>query len=803
MLINYFRVALRKLSRNTSYTIINIIGLAVGVAACLLIFLVIHFETSFDNFHEKKDHIYRVVTVSKTSEGTNYLAGVPMPTAAALRMDYPELLTTSIFKSSGQINVLNTGTGALKKFDEDGIYFAEPQFFSIFDFAWLSGDKRTALTEPNAVVLTQDAAEKYFGNWKDAIGKTISYQNDHDLKVTGILKNMPANTDLSLNVVISFSTVKTTRYKNSLTDEGGIMGNNYCFVVLPDNVTHKQLTEDLDFFARKHKPIDHRGDRFMAQPLDAMHFDGRFGVFSGKIFSKELLTALSLVGLFLLIIACFNYINMATANAFTRSKEVGIRKVLGSDRKRLVFQFIGETFIITLFSVMLAVGIAEIALPFLGQLLEIRLNPAFLSDAVVILFLAGVIFSVALLSGFYPAIVLSGFNPITTLKNKIALGSSNSAMLRRGLVVLQFCIAQILIIGTLVIVSQMNYFKNYSLGFDKDAVINVPLPGDSVSHSRLNVFRNQLLSQPGVKDVSYSFASPSDNYYMDNYFKYNNSAVKTNFLTHFEWADAEYFKLYNMKFIAGGPYEDIDSLRGYVVNETLLKKLGVRDPKDAIGKYINIWDDKTKYAPIVGVIKDFNVSSLREEIPPVLMGSSADFFSTINIKLRPGNIMQSLTSIDKLWSNTFTNDVYEYQFLDKKIAGFYDQERRLSILYQLFAGIAIFISCLGLYGLVSFMAARRIKEVGIRKILGASVGDIIYLFSREFFVLILVAFAVAAPIGWYFMNNWLQAFANRIILGPGVFLLTVVASVLIAMFTVGYKAIWTALANPVKNLRSE
>jgi len=417
--------------------------------------------------------------------------------------------------------------------------------------------------------------------------------------------------------------------------------------------------------------------------------------------------------------------------------------------------------------------------------------------------LLAVIIAVTLLAGFYPALVLSGFNPITTLRNKITAGRKSAFSLRSGLVVLQFCIAQVLVIGTLVIIYQMDFFRNKQLGFDKAAVVIVPFPTDSVSKSKLEGLRTQLLSQSGIKDVSFSFSPPSGTNGWGTDFKYNNSPKRTNFNASLKWADAEYFKLYKLQFVAGHAYVKSDTVREYVVNETLLKKLGVANANEAIGKNINLWDDKTKTARIVGVVKDFNTTTLKDEIPAVLMASWKNVYQYINIKIEPKNINASLATIEKLWNSNFPNGLYEYQFLDDKIASFYESEDQLSTLYKIFAGIAIFISCLGLYGLVSFMALQRTKEVGIRKTLGASVGHIVYLFSREFTLLILVAFAISAPIGWYFMNKWLQTFTYKIPLGPGIFILAIVVSVAIAWVTVGYKAIKAALVNPVISLKSE
>jgi len=807
MIRNYLKTAWRNLSRNMGYTGINVAGLTIGIAACLLIFLIVRFETSFDNFHSKKDLTYRVVTATKSPNDTHYEAGVPFPTAEALRLDYPQLKQAAAILgvTNSQISIFDAGNNhVIKKFKEKkNLFFAEPDLFKVFDFKWLAGEAKTALSDPNAVVLTKDVAERYFGDWKNAIGKSIQYQNNNILKVTGILDAMPANTDIPLGIVISYSTLRNTDIAGNLNDWTSIYSTNYCFVVMPNNQYVNQFAASLPAFVKKHKPADFVNRGMEVQALSDMHYNSRFGTFNNGTFSRELINAISLIGAFLLVIACVNFINLATAQAVNRSKEVGIRKVLGSSRKQLIFQFIGETFLITIFAVAFAIVIAMGALPFLNQLLAIKLDSNFITDPAVAIFLTSAIVLVTLLSGFYPAIVLSGYNPISTLKNKVVAITSGGISLRRGLVVLQFCIAQVLVIGTLVIISQMDYFKSASLGFDKEAIITVPVPTDSISQTKYNALRDELLRQAGVKSLSFSFSSPSDNASWGTDFKYDNSPQKADFTANLKWADADYFKTYGLKIIAGRPYEKNDNVHGYVVNETFLKKLGIRDAKDAIGKYISLWDDKTKYAPIIGVVNDFNVSSLRQEIPPVIMATWAPVYQKINIKLQGSNLNTTLAAVEHTWAKTFPGGVYEYQFIDDKIADFYKRESQLSQLYKIFASIAIFISCLGLYGLVSFMAMQRTKEVGIRKTLGASVAHIVYLFSKEFTLLILVAFVISAPIGYYFMHSWLQNFSYKITLGPGVFILAIIASITLAWITVGYKAIKAALANPVKSLRSE
>ncbi|MFD0765074.1 ABC transporter permease [Mucilaginibacter lutimaris] len=804
MIKNYFKTAWRSLKRNKSYTIINITGLAVGIAACLLIFLVINFETSFDNYHTKKDHIYRVLAKRTSSEGVKYRAGVPFPTSRGMRLDYPNIpLIGSIYDDDNRQLSIIENNGEVKRFKEPDVFFTEPQLLKIFDFGWLAGDKKNALVEPNTIIISKKIAEKYFGKWDDAIGKTIRYNNNLDLKVTGVLQNPPSNTDLPLNIAISYSTLKNTNYKNNQEDWGSTFGSHSCFVLLPDNVTEKSFNQSLIGFIKKHKPEDVKRDAMLLQPLAEMHYDTRAGLYTNQVFSKDLIKALSLIGLFLLVIACVNFVNLATAQAVNRSKEVGIRKVLGSQRQQLILQFLSETFIITLFSIILAIGVSELALSSLNKLLEIELTKKFIFNPVIITFLVGVLISVTLLSGIYPALILSGFNPIAALKNKISKGKSNGITLRRSLVVLQFGIAQVLIIGTIVIISQLNHFKNSPLGFDKDATITVTLPGDSLTRLKLSALKSDILQQPGVKGVSYSFGSPSDNKNWGSPIRYDNAEKETDFRVNMKWADVDYFGLYNIKFVAGRPFIKSDTVREYVVNETLLKNLGVTNPNDAIGKTLGIWDDKTLTHKIVGVVKDFNVSSLREQIPPVLMASWNGQYETANIKLKTSNIKPTLKAIEKLWASTFPEEVYEYKFLDEKIASFYKKEDQLSQLYKIFAGMAIFISCLGLYGMVSFMAVQRTKEVGIRKTLGASVANIVFLFSKEFTLLIIISFVIAAPIAWYFTQQWLQDFTYKIKPGVGIFAVSIGASVIIAWLTVGYKAISAALVNPVKSLKSE
>src|SRR4051794_16521187 len=802
MIKNYFKTAYRNLLRNRSYALINTLGLAVGIAACLLIFLVVEFESSFDNFHVKKNSIYRVSTEFHNQDGVSYSDGIAFPVAKGLRLDFPQIKqVASIFRNGGQITVQN-GTAQLKKLNEDHFFYVEPELFTILDFPFLVGDAKTALKDPNNAVLTQATAEKFFGSWKKALGKTIKYENKDLYTVTGILKNIPANSDFPLNVIVPYSALQHTNIKNNLDDWVSTFGGAYTFVLLPPELSVNSFNAQLKSFARKHKPAEYAHDGFIAQPLTEIHFDDRFGNYGEHTFSHTLINALSLIGLFLIIIACVNFINLATAQAINRSKEVGVRKVLGSRRKQLAAQFLAETALIVIVAIIIAVVIAAFTLPYLNKLLEVQMSMGLFSNPSIPLFLVIVAIGVTFLSGIYPAIVLSGFNPITALKSKITSKMVGGISLRRALVILQFAIVHVLIIGMLIVVSQMNYFRNASLGFSKTAIINVPVPGDSINHTKIEYLRNQLLSNPGIQSVSFSFGSPSSNSNWNSDFKFNHAVKSTDFNANLKWADPDYFKTYNLQFVAGHAYSAGDTVREFVVNETLLKKLGIRNPQDAIGKEINFWDGG-KVGHIVGVIRDFNSYSLREPMAPVVLSTWKDVYQTINIKIKPGAEKAVLPFIENLWNSTYPDYVYEYHFLDDTIANFYKQEDQLAELYKIFAGIAIFISCLGLYGLVSFMAVQRTKEVGIRKVLGATARSIVYLLSKEFTVLIIVAFVISAPFAWYIMHQWLQNYTYRIEPGSFIFISAIFSSVIIAWITVAHRAISAATANPVKSLRTE
>jgi ABC-type antimicrobial peptide transport system permease subunit len=439
---------------------------------------------------------------------------------------------------------------------------------------------------------------------------------------------------------------------------------------------------------------------------------------------------------------------------------------------------------------------------YIKKVLDLPLSENIFYDPKIVLFLLLLIPVVILLSGFYPSVILSRFNPVNALKSKSNARVTKGISLRKGLVVVQFVIAQALIIGTLVIVLQMNYFNSKSLGFDKEAIVIVPFPTDSIGLSKLDFLKNKLSEQKGIEKFTLGFAGPAEqgNWYSN--FKFDNAAKETDFGANLKWGDENYISTFGLKLIAGHNISPSDTATGFIVNETLLKMLGITDPNAAINKQINMWDGRVK-ARIVGVIKDFNSASLQQPLQPILIASNKEVYNMAGIKLKPGNIGNQLKNIEQIWSSIYPEYVFEYEFLDKKIANFYSSENKLSSLYKIFAAIAIFLSCLGLYGLASFMAVQRIKEVGIRKVLGASVKNVVYLFSKEFIVLISIAFIVASSVAYYFMKEWLQGYAYRIDMSWWIFISAGLISLFIALVTVSSQAIKAAVTNPVKTLRSE
>jgi predicted permease len=805
MFKNYFKTAWRNLSKNKAYAAINISGLATGIAACILLFIVVDYELSYDSFQPNYKNIYHVVTTDKYPDGLEYTAGIPFPALEALRADFPQITTGVLYSNNGsQVAVTDNSSNTIsdKKFIEStGMFFADPQFFEIFQYKWLVNGP-AVLKEPNVTVLTKSMAEKYFGDWHQAVGKFLRLDNVIVLKVAGILNDVPANTDFPLGVVTSYETLKNyPDIYGYTTTWGRTTSSNQVFMLLPPSESAEKINAQLKHFSRKNYTEEKKGNiRWNSlQPLSDIHFDDRFGNLGDHVTGKSTLWTLSLIGLFIIIMACINFINLSTAQAVNRSKEIGIRKVLGSNRRNLFWQMMGETALIVCLSLILALAFAAVCLPYIKHIDSIS-EPLTVLTAKTTAFIFLVALTVTLFAGLYPSLILSGFSPILAIKNKITSATVGGISLRRGLVITQFAISQVLIIGTIVAICQLNFMRNADLGFNKNAVLVLNANADSAFVSREGAFKQNLLQLPGVQAASFSSDVPSSDNNWGTSFAFNHQPNE-DFTLYYKCADADYFKTFGLQFAAGHGYDAGDSVNDVVINETLVKKLGLKNAGDAIGKQIRMGQDEWK--TIVGVVKDFKTNSLRDEIEPILIKPKKRLYAVTSVKIKSSNLSQAKEAVEKTWDKFYPEYANTSSFMDDNINNFYRQEDQLSLLYKIFAGIAIFISCLGLYGLVSFMAVQRTKEVGIRKVLGAGVTNIVYLFSKEFTLLIVAAFIIAAPIAWYIMNNWLQNFHYRIQIGIGVFVLAALISVMIALITVGYKSVRAAIANPVESLRTE
>lgn len=802
MLYNNLKVAFRSLWRKKSFSLLNIFGLAIGVAASLLIFSVIRNEMSYDNYHKKKDRVFRVTTTIKSKSNGEVVAREPNVANGApeaFRNDFPQFEKVASCWFIGQAQFYVPGKEE-KRFKEDkGIAWADPGLFEMFDFTWLEGNA-LELKDPNTVVITESVAKSFFGGHKEAIGKTIElYSFRIPLRVVGVFKDLPGNTDLRLRICPSIMTAR--KREPGLFNDWASLNDHSVYVLLKEGIKADAMIKQFPAFVKKYYNEDQRNPHNYSilglQSIENMHLDKKYRVPAGSAISIRELWSIGLIGVFLLLVACINFINLATAQSISRAKEIGVRKVLGSGRTQLLRQFLNETAVITFFSLILGAVIATAALQPLGQLIDRELT--FMHPSVIVfLLIIGVV--VTLLAGFYPAVVLSGFNPIAAIKSRISTRTIGGISLRRGLVVVQFVIAQLLVIGTLVVVQQMKYFHEKPMGFDKESTVLINLPSDSALATRYDYLKNRLAAVQGVKSVSLCLEGPSNSWGWQSDFYFENSAEKQTFLATRMYGDSSYLETFGIALKAGRKPFRSDTAAEVMVNETMVRKLGLSSPEAILGKTIAL--NNTGKIPVVGVFRDFNNRTLRDEIKPMIL-FSGNYYEYAALQISPEQMPAILPEVQKVFTEVYPTYMYDLTYMDERVGNYYKAEAITGLLFEVFAFLAILISCLGLYGLVSFMAVQKTKEVGVRKVLGASVRSIVYLFSKEFTVLVGIAFLISAPLGYYFMHAWLQDFHYHITLGWGVFASAIALSIGIAWITVGYKAVNAAIANPVKSLRAE
>lgn len=802
MLKNYLKTALRNLWREKGSTLLNLLGLTLGIASSLILFLLIRYHFSFDTYHANRDSIYRVGSESNGNNGKDYSSGIPSVLPEAFRIDFPEAeeVTFTSYRS-GSLITIPQPVGEPKKFEEErGVTFAQPNFFKIFDRKVIAGTVENGLDEPNEAIITRSWAAKYFGK-EDALGEVLRFDK-REYKITAIVEDPPSNTDLPFSLFLSYATVK-----KELEDHGwnSTWSDEHCYIKLGKGASVEEIERRMPDFVKKYLGADNRDDRtFVMQPLAEIHFDDRFGNYSYSTVSRPVLLSLSLVAVFLILTACINFINLSTAEAIKRSKEVGIRKSLGSTRKQLMLQFLGETSLVAVTATLLAIAVVLLSLEFLNTFLKLQLTLS-LTDTTLWLYVASVTILVSLLSGLYPSFVVSSFSPVSALKNKLSNRNTSGFALRRVLVVFQFIISQFLVIATIVLITQMNYFRNKELGFRKDAILTVPIPvqeepgsGDSARSCRMRTLRNEIMRLGGVELASLNNHPPSSGNTSNTGFTMEGN--QTFYETQVKAVDSNYLDLFGLQIVAGQNIVDLDTAQGILVNEKLAAMVGYKNPQEIIGKTMNMWRKKL---PVVGVIKDFHTVSLHTPIEATVMLNRIRNYRSLSVRITPVNMQETVKEIQQKWEAAYSDFIFSYEFLDESIREFYESERRTSILLSIFTSLAIFIGCLGLFGLASFIANQKTKEIGVRKVLGASVENILFIFSKEFIVLIFIGFACTVPLAWYAMNLWLNGFAYKIAMGPGVFLAGLGVTLAIAMITVGYRSVRAATINPVESLKSE
>lgn len=808
MLKNYFKTAIRNLSRKKAYSILNIIGLALGIGCALVIYKVIVFEDSFDTHQKNYDNIYRIVNEQIRPDEIDRGMGTPHPVAGAVMEDFPEIqqVVRTHYVWGDQVNV-KEGSDIKKFLLEEGIVFTENSFFEMFEVDFKAGNPETALTEPGTAVISESESRRFFGYGEgaevEAMGKSINIGNKKDFTIVGVIADPVETSNFKFTVLLEYESQEDINpYYGEGHQWNSTSSNTNTYILTDSNFDPLYFNEKLIAFVDKHYEEGESDTRkFLVQPLSEIHYDNEYGNYTYAT-SREVILALTFIAVFLVLTACINFINLATAQAANRSKEIGIRKAIGGYTRQLVIQFFSEITVISFLAIVLSLAVAEFMFVQLEEIIGTRLQLDILTDLQTVGFLLILFVGVSFLSGFYPSVLLSRMNTVMALKNKItAKNHSGGLNLRKALVVTQFTISQFLIIGTVIIAAQMEYFTTKDLGFDQEAIIKTYLPEqDEVKRDR---FKQHLLSDPSIADVTFALSSPTGNSNSHSNFNYAPLNSEDNYDASFKCADERYMDLYGLELLAGRNFVKNDSSDYLIINERTARLMGFGDDYEgAIGEtFTSGWRGDKK---IIGVMNDFHSQDLSEDLGYVFLIYQPEVFYEIAFKTAENiNVKSAITHFEKSWELVYPEYVVDWQFFDEELSENYEQEQNLASLMNTFTIVSILIGCLGLYGLISFIAANRTKEVGIRKVLGASVGAIIRKFTNEILILVGVAFAVASPIAYLTLNQWLDNYKFRIDIGFEFFLIAFIATLLVAVVTVSHRTISTAMINPARTLKDE
>lgn len=799
--------AFRNLTRNRSFTIINVFGLVLGISAALVLFKIVLFENSFDQHYSNYDRLYRFVKKVENPNEVDFSAGIQDPFTTSFKTDYPDLglPVRTFFIGENQLSVEGATGDWIHYEQKDGISFTDPDFFKLFEYEWKIGNPKTALSKPNSAVITVSLAEKLFGvtdgGYDRVLGKEIRLNSELTIFITGVVEDTPQNSSLPFKIMIEYESIEAVFDFYQKDSWSSSASNANVYFLINENVAADQVNRILPEMVDKYIPKTENPVSYSLQALTDIHFNPTYGTYADAAVPPQANTLRAVIALFLILTACINFVNLSTALAIKRSKEVGIRKVLGGLRGQLMFQFLGETFLITLVSVILSMGVAELILTNLESLIGYDLSLNLFGDPLLLLLVIAVILGVTLFAGLYPSLILSRLKPVTALKSKGQSALSGNINTKRGLVIFQFFISQVLVICTLVVIAQMKYFESQDLGFRKSSIITFPLPSNE--QEKLRTMENEIVRFSGVEDISYAFASPLSEMNIGSNFSYVPLEMEGTHDVAFKIIDDKYLDLYGIELLAGRNINRGDTLKEALVSTEVLKLMEIEKPEDAIGLTIQTGLEGDK--KIVGVFEAFHNKNLREKIDPMIMVTFPFYYyeGAVRFEGSDAQFSELIASIEQAWTAQYPEVLFDYKVLSDEIMTFYEEEANMLTLFQVFSGIAILIGCLGLYGLVSFMAGQKMKEIGIRKVLGASISQILNLFSKELLVLIVIAFLIATPVGYYFMNDWLSDFEYSIDINIWVFVIAIGFTLIIGLITTGAKSFSAAKANPVDSLRSE
>lgn len=823
MLRNYIKIAWRNLLRNKMFSIINVLGLSIGISASLVIYLLVNYHFTFDKFQKDGDRIYRVVSEFNFFEQVHHNSGVTAPMGPAAKKELTGLEAVVPFRLwNGEPKITVTAQKnnlplIFKK--QQHVVFADEGFMNLIGYEWLVGSPETSLKQPYQTVLSETAAKLYFSklSLEQIIGQQLFFDDTISTTITGIVRDIKQNTDFTFTTFISRATLDNTSLKPTDWNQWDNTNSvSQLLVKLLPGTKKENIEKGLSGLYKKyHTPdpnvdgsnVDGRKNKYLLQPLNDIHFNPEYESYDLPLAHIPTLYGLLAVALFLLLLGCINFINMTTANASHRAKEIGIRKTLGSSKKQLVIQFLSETFLLTSVATVFSVFLTPLILKAFSGFVPEHLQFSLTQEPGIFIFLLTLLIIVTVLSGFYPAMVLSGFKPVVVLKNQAFAdsGKTRSAWLRKSLSISQFVIAQVFIMATILVSKQISYSLNKDMGFKKDAIIFFNTNFEDTVQSHKYTLMNKIRAIPEIAMLSLATGPPSSNGSWSGTIKFKDGKkdISTDVLQ--KYGDTNYTKLYNIKLLAGSNLEQSDTVTSFLINQTYARILGFQDPQQAIGKYLD-WSGKK--VPIRGVISDFNQRSLHETVKPLVIGSWSGEQRQISMLLAPQNKSGTawktgISKVEQAFKEVYPQDNFDLKFFDQEIAKFYDREKNIASLLKWATGLAVMISCLGLLGLVIHTTTQRTKEIGVRKVLGASISQIVVMITKDFLILILIAFAIAAPLAWFGMNKWLQNFAYCTDISWWVFLSGGLLMMMVALLTLALQTIKAALANPVKSLRTE